>query len=562
MIILDADLESLIKENNLVSEEALLNAKALAGREAVPLYEAVLQMGLMSDENLTELIANFLGLPFVELVNTSIPKDILTIIPEVVARKQRIISFNRDKDGLHVAMADPNNIEILAFLKKKTGLPVVVHLASEKDIENAIGLYAKDIGHVFDEIIRENVEKANATTAGLGADLPIIKIVDIIISYAYQNKASDIHVEPQSEVSLTRFRIDGVLHDVVTLPLAIHPQIVSRIKILSGLRIDEHQSAQDGKFQFTTPSEKLDIRVSVVPITAGEKVVMRLLSERSRQFSLESLGFSNEDLEKTQAAYRKPYGMLLSTGPTGSGKTTTMYGILKIINQRGINISTIEDPVEYEMEGVNQIQVNPKTNLTFAAGLRSILRQDPNVILVGEIRDEETASIAISSAMTGHLVLSTIHANDAAAAIPRLLDMKIEPFLLASTVDVIIAQRLVRKIHIPCRISEEVSIETIAPHVGIDVVRRVFGKEKKKVRIYKGKGCPLDYGTGYEGRIGIFEVMVMNDKIRAAIMERKDAATIQKIAVETGMRTMIQDGLEKVAQGLTTLEEIVRATKE
>ena len=561
MIISDEALESLVKESSLVPEEALMNTKALAAREHIPLHEAILQMGLMSYQNLGELIANYLNIPFVELVNTSIPKNILEIIPEVVARNKWIISFNRDKDGLHVAMADPSDLEITEFLKKKTGLPVVVHFATKKDIENSIALYAKDIGKVFDDIIRENVEKARGISGGQGNDLPITKIVDIIISYAYQNKASDVHIEPQNELSLTRFRIDGILHDVVTLPLTIHPQIVSRIKILSNLRIDEHQSAQDGKFQFAMPAEKLDIRVSIVPITTGEKVVMRLLSERSRQFSLEGLGFSGNDLAKTKAAYSKPYGMLLSTGPTGSGKTTTMYAILKIINQRSINISTIEDPVEYEMDGVNQIQVNPKTNLTFAAGLRSILRQDPNVILVGEIRDEETASIAISSAMTGHLVLSTIHANDAAAAIPRLLDMGIEPFLLASTVDVVIAQRLVRKIHVPCRVSEEIPVAELADHVDAAVLKRVFG-DSPTIRIYKGKGCPLDYGTGYEGRIGIYEVMEMNDKVRAAIMARKDAATIQKIAMETGMKIMIEDGIEKVAQGLTSIEEIIRATRE
>jgi len=288
---------------------------------------------------------------------------------------------------------------------------------------------------------------------------------------------------------------------------------------------------------------------------------MRLLSERSRQFSLESLGFSAEDLKKTKAAYTKPYGMILSTGPTGSGKTTTMYAILKILNKRGINISTIEDPVEYEVEGVSQIQVNSETNLTFAAGLRSILRQDPNIMLVGEIRDQETANIATGAAMTGHLVLSTIHANNAATAIPRLIDMGVEPFLLASTVNVIVAQRLVRKIHVSCRVSEEIPATKVINLVGPELVTRVFGKDKK-LRVYKGKGCKLDYDTGYEGRIGIFEVMVMNDEIREAVMQKKDADVIYKIALKSGMKSMMEDGLEKVAQGLTTIEEIILATQE
>jgi type IV pilus assembly protein PilB len=385
--------------------------------------------------------------------------------------------------------------------------------------------------------------------------------LDTIVSYAYRNRASDIHIEPQNAGSVTRFRIDGVLHDIVTLPIEVHPQIVSRIKILSNLRIDEHQSAQDGKFKFETPSENLDVRVSIVPVTKGENVVMRLLSERSRQFSLESLGFSSEDLRKTELAYTKPYGMVLSTGPTGSGKTTTMYAILKILNRRGINISTIEDPVEYEMEGISQIQVNTETNLTFAAGLRSILRQDPNIMLVGEIRDNETANIATSAAMTGHLVLSTIHANNAATAIPRLLEMGVEPFLLASTVNVIIAQRLIRKIHSPCRVSKEIAASDVSSAVGAAMVERVFGKSEK-IRVYQGKGCKLDYNTGYEGRIGIFEVLVIDDEIREAIMAKKDADVIYQIALKNGMKPMMEDGLEKVAQGLTTIEEVIMATKE
>ncbi len=561
MTISNDQLEVLLKKNDLVPEASIVNAKGFAEREKVTLYDAILRMDLISDENLGQLVADAFDLPFVRLSDITIPKEILDVIPEIVARKQYTISFDKDKQGLHVALADPSDIEIIGFLKKKTGLPVIIHLATKKDIEGAISLYSKNIGEVFDNIIKENIAKAKASPRKEGVDLPIIAILDTIISYAYQNKASDIHIEPQSEGSITRFRVDGILHDIVTLPIEIHPQIVSRVKILSNLRIDEHQSAEDGKFQFATPSEKLDIRVSIVPITKGEKIVMRLLSERSRQFSLESLGFSQEDLAKTKAVYTKPYGMILSTGPTGSGKTTTMYAILKILNQRGINISTIEDPVEYEMEGINQIQVNAKTNLTFATGLRSILRQDPNVILVGEIRDEETASIAISSAMTGHLVLSTIHANNAAAAIPRLLDMNIEPFLLASTVNIVIAQRLVRKIHEPCRVSQEVPIEEIVHLAGAEAAARVFGN-KKSIRVYKGKGCKLDYGTGYEGRIGIFEVLVMNDEVREAVMAKKDADTIHTIAERTGMKPMMEDGLEKVAQGYTTIEEIIRATQE
>jgi type IV pilus assembly protein PilB len=552
-----------IKKSGLISDEVFLNVDELASREHIPLYSAILKMDLITDQKLGELVANSLGIPFVRLSEIDIPKDILNVIPEVVARKQLIISFNKDREGLQVAMADPADVEIVEFLKKKTGLPIVVHFATVDDVENALALYSENMGAVFEKIIQENIGRIEGEKDAPVRDLPIIKIVDTIISYAYQNKASDIHIEPQNEGSITRFRIDGVLHDVATLPGEIHPQIVSRVKILSELRIDEHQSAQDGKFQFDTSREKLDVRVSIMPITNGEKVVMRLLSEHSRPFSLESLGFSIENLVKVKDAYAKPYGMILSTGPTGSGKTTTMYAILKILNQRAVNISTIEDPVEYEIEGVNQIQVNPKTNLTFALGLRSILRQDPNIIFVGEIRDEETAGIATGAAMTGHLVLSTIHANDAASAIPRLLDMSVEPFILASTVNVIIAQRLVRKIHDACRVSEKLSSADIKASVGSTAYARVFGAKKSgDIHLYKGAGCKIDYNTGYEGRIGIFEMLVVDDKIREAIMARKDAQVIRSLAIKMGMKTMVEDGLEKVMKGYTTLEELIRVTGE
>ena len=353
-----------------------------------------------------------------------------------------------------------------------------------------------------------------------------------------------------------------MLHDVVKLPLELHGSIVTRVKVMSKLRTDEHASSQDGKLQITVSGDQLDIRVSIVPITNGEKIVMRLLSEKSRQFGLSDLGFGEMDLAKIERAYKKPYGMLLSTGPTGCGKTTTMYAVLKLLNKRDVNIMTIEDPVEYEIAGVNQIQVNEKSNLTFAKGLRSIVRQDPNIILVGEIRDEETAGIAVNSAMTGHLVLSTLHTNDAATSIPRLMDMGVEPFLVASSINVIVAQRLVRTICMKCRASEEVPKTTIASLIQIpDTIVSVVYKEDS-CRMYKGKGCPVCHDTGYIGRIGLFEVMEITDAVRTAITERKDAATIKAIAVKEGMSTMMMEGLGKVKEGVTTLEEVLRVTKE
>jgi len=560
MLVSDEQLSKILAEAELVSKDNLKKAKDVATRSEIPLYKALLNLELISDENLGRIIADAVGVDFISLSRVSIPMDILQIVPEVVAIKQRIVVFNKDKDGLHLAMEDPKNVQIREFVEKKIGIPVTPYFATEKDISRALELYTKDVTAAFDEIIAENVKQAKAAKAGK-AELPIIKIVDTIISYAYKNKASDIHIEPEEIYSLVRFRIDGILHDIVKLPPEVHPKIVTRIKVLSKLRTDEHQAPQDGKIQYKVGDDSLDIRVSTVPVTEGEKIVMRLLSERSRQASLGDLGFSGTDLAKIEKAYKKPYGMILATGPTGSGKTTTMYAVLKILNEREVNIMTIEDPVEYGLQGVNQIQVNPKTNLTFATGLRSIVRQDPNIILVGEIRDEETAGIAVNSAMTGHLVLSTLHTNDAATAIPRLLDMGIEPFLVASSTNVIVAQRLVRKVHSVCKVSEEKDISELTAHLGEPLVKKVFGNVKT-VRLYRGKGCKLDHGTGYEGRVGIYEVLEIDDEVRQAIVERKSAADIAKIAIKNSMTTMIENGLEKAKQGITTIDEILRVTKE
>lgn len=549
-----------LSELEVIEKKQLDQAYDACKAQKVPLENILLDKDLISDENLGRTIADLVSLPFVHLGDISIPLEILQLIPEVVAKKQKVIAFKKDKLGLHIAMADPSNTQIKEFIEKKVGLPVIAYYATTRDFTNALFLYAKDIGTTFEAIIRKSVQEA----AGKGsseAEPPIITIVDTILTYAYQNKASDIHIEPMKNSTLIRFRIDGILHDIASLPLELDKPIVTRIKVMSDLRTDEHQAAQDGKFKFKLEDEDADIRVSIVPLTGGEKIVMRLLSERSRQFSLIDLGFAHDDLQKVKKAYEKPYGMILSTGPTGSGKTTTIYALLKLLNRRDVNIMTIEDPVEYEIEGVNHIQVNMKTNLTFAAGLRSIVRQDPDIMLVGEIRDQETADIAVNSAMTGHLVLSTVHTNDAATTIPRLFDMHVEPFLIASTVNVIIAQRLVRKIHTRCRVSEEIDIDKLTGQFESKLVHEIFGNHKT-VRLYRGKGCSVDHGIGYDGRVGIFEVMVIDDILRKAIIERADASTIRKLAMKNGMTTMLEDGLEKVKQGITTIEEILRVTKE
>jgi len=549
-----------LKELAVIDKVQLDNAFDESKRQNILLENILLEKDLISDDNLGKTISDLVSIPLVRLGEISITQEVLQLIPETVARKQKVIAFNKNKNGLYIATSDPGNIQIKDFIEKKFGVPVLVYLATERDINNALFLYKKDLATTFDEIIKEHVREANVLHSSQ-LDPPIIKIVNAILTYAYQNRASDVHIEPLKEKTVVRFRIDGILHDILFLPLDLHPPIVTRVKVLSNLRTDEHSVAQDGKLQFLLDEEDVDVRVSIVPITTGEKIVMRLLSERSRQFSLVDLGLTLTDLKKVKKGYGKPYGMILATGPTGSGKTTTVYAILKLLNERNVNIMTIEDPVEYNIEGVNQIQVNPKTNLTFASGLKSIVRQDPDIILVGEIRDNETADIAINSAMTGHIVLSTVHTNDAATTIPRLLDMNVEPFLMASTINIIIAQRLVRKIHTRCRVSTDVEIKQIAKYIDEPLLKKFFGNNKT-VRLYKGKGCQLDHGIGYEGRVGIFEVLEVDEEIRKTILQRADADTIKKVAMKSGMTTMIENGLEKVKQGITTIEEVLRVTKE
>ena len=558
MQITDKQLASILLENNLATSEILKKAADLASLEKISFWEAIVQTEVISDEHLGQLAADFLRLPFVNLAKTTINPQVLNIVPEVVSKKQKVISFALDQNGLSLAMTNPENAEIADFVTKKTGYKTNIYFATEKDINDALVLYKKDLQKSFEELLAEQVTVAGQTTTG---EAPIAKIVDLLIEYAYHNKASDVHIEPREEESQVRFRIDGILHDVLQLPHNLHDKIISRIKVLSRLRTDEHLSAQDGKMQLKIEDEKIDIRVSIVPILDGEKGELRLLSARARQFSLAELGMTERDLEIVKEGFEKPYGMVLSTGPTGSGKTTTIYSILKILNTRDKNIATIEDPVEYEVEGVNQIQVNPKTNLTFANGLRSILRQDPDIIFVGEVRDEETADIAINSAMTGHLVLSTIHTNDASTTLPRLIDMKIEPFLVASTVNVIIGQRLVRKICEKCKVSQTITFEEIIRYFPPDSIRKHFG-DAPEIRVYQGKGCPVCHTTGYHDRIGIFEVLEITDQIRKLITQKADAGAIKRKAVEEGLVTMLDDGLEKIRSGKTTIEEVIRATRE
>ncbi len=549
--------ESLL-ELKVIDEGKLTEAYEESKTKNSSFQEILLTRDLISDIDLGNTAAELLDVPFITLASLKIPSSLTYLIPEQYARTHSVVAFEESDDEVKIAMVNPSgNEKIIQFIGQKANKKISVFYATQRDFEKALKIYKQNLQHSYDEMIKEQVK--NIGKDGL-SEAPIEKIVDILIEYAYDNGASDVHLEPEKDEAVVRFRVDGIMQEVLRFTPEIDQQVISRIKFLSKLRTDEHLSAQDGKIQTRIENEDLDIRVSIVPIVHGEKCVMRLLSARYRQFSLADLGMNDADLKKVMDVSSKPYGMILSTGPTGSGKTTSMYAILKILNTKERNIATIEDPIEYEISGLNQIQVNAKTNLTFAEGLRSILRQDPNIIYVGEIRDDETADIAVNSAMTGHLVLSTLHTNDASTALPRLLDMNIEPFLVASTISIVIAQRLVRKTCESCKVSRMEKLSELEKHFDKNLLQKYF-KSTTEARIYTGKGCPVCRNSGYSGRVGIFEVLLLSEKIRDLIVAKNDSEKIMQQAIAEGMTTMTEDGLLKIQEGLTTVEEVLRVTK-
>lgn len=557
MVLEQEKLAQLLIQNKILDEKKVNTLIANAKDTQTSFETLLIEKGVLTDENLGLLVANYLKLPFVVLSKTSIPEEIFRVVPERLARKYKIVAFGQDPKGIKVALADPVAAKpILEMIQQKTGSALIPHYATEEDIKSTFHLYQRMLQEVFNDLIKS---ATSSRTPSNYENVSASKIVDLLVKYAYQDEASDVHIEPQEEESIVRFRIDGVLHDVLTLPKVLHDQIATRIKVLSRLRTDEHLSPQDGKMRATLEEENIDIRVSIVPVVDGEKTVMRLLSSKSREFSLSGIGMNDSDLEKVTKGFHKSYGMVLSTGPTGSGKTTSIYSILKILNTRDQNITTTEDPVEYKIKGVNQIQINPKANMTFASSLRSILRQDPNIVFVGEIRDSETANIAVNAALTGHLVLSTLHTNDAATALPRLLDMNIEPFLVASTVNTIVAQRLVRKICEMCRTSYSISQQDASKNLPPDVAKRHF--TKKDITLYQGKGCKVCHNSGYSGRVGVFEILEVTKEIRKLIVSKQDSDVIAQQAARDGMASMLDDGLQKALQGVTTIEEVLRVTK-
>jgi len=554
-------LKKILIESGLVTPAQFEDSVGEAEEEGKSIESILIEKDLISDSQLGQIEADILGFSYIDLKEQLIPEDILNIIPEGVARKQKIIAFGQDKNDIKLAMNEPDNLEIIEFIQKKTNKKAVPYFATFQDVEEAFARYRKELKEEFKDIIKKGITEVRGLGRG-AREVPIIKIVDTLLQQAYQDRASDLHLEPLEDRTVVRFRIDGILYDIIDLPKDIHDLLITRLKIMAKMRTDEHQAAQDGRFEIMLDSEKVDIRVSIIPISDGEKAVLRLLSRAGRELSLEELGLKGQDFKKLKENIRRPYGMILATGPTGSGKTTTLYAILKILNTREVNIATIEDPVEYSIIGINQIQVNPKTNLTFAEGLKSIIRQDPNIIMVGEIRDEETAGIATNAAMTGHLVLSTLHTNNAATTLPRLLDMKVEPYLISSTVNIAIAQRLVRKICMSCIESyqpAEEELENLREKINLN---KILNKNHKKLVLYRGKGCPTCHQTGYRGRIGIFEVLEMKENIKDLVMKNANAGEIEKQAITNGMTTIFEDGIQKALTGITTIEEVLRVTEE
>ena len=579
----DSQLKAFITDGNLIPPKELDVAAKEAKEDKKRLADVILAKKLLSEEELLKLEAYILGIPFIDLEGEEVPADILHIIPEPIAKKHNIIAYRKEKNGLEVAMLDPEDLQTIDFIRRKVRLKIFPRLTTTASIKHLLRQYEKSLEAEFGDIIREEASGVKASAErGEGADegdlkqaaeeLPIIRIVDTLLKHAVLENASDIHIEPQEKEVTVRYRIDGILHDAMTLPKQVHAGVVARIKILSNLKIDEHRLPQDGRFKLETDEYKYSLRVSILPVYDGEKIVMRLLPETSKALTLDALGFRGEALEHVHGAMRKPVGMLLVTGPTGSGKTTTLYSMMDILNTPSVNISTVEDPVEYRMQRINQTQIRPDIGLTFAKGLRSLVRQDPNISVVGEIRDKETADLAVNASLTGHLVLSTLHTNSAAGALPRLIDMGVEPFLIASTVNVIIAQRLVRKL-CPARDVYQLSADE-AKAFGSEAFEhesmlKILAEEKIKGS-EKGFGgiefsrpkATTDCPDGYKGRVGIYEILPITETIRQLIVQKASSDDILRQARKEGMRTMVEDGMIKAAQGLTSVEEVLRVITE
>lgn len=580
-------LKSFLIDSKLVSAKNMELAEAEELETKRRLEDVLIRRGFVSEEMIAKAKAYVLGIPFVDLTNQKVESEVLKIIPEPIAKNSNIVAFRKTGADLEVAMLDPNDLQTIDFIKKKAELNILPRLTSRQSLEAVIRQYQRSLEDEFNNIIKSEssevlkvVElaskdgkiKSDAELQRVAEELPVVKIVDTLIRHAVLEGASDVHIEPEEKDVVVRYRIDGILKDVMTLPKAVHDGIVARIKVLSSLKLDEHRLPQDGRFKIEGEGFKVSFRVSILPVYDGEKIVMRLLQEDSQGFTLEGLGYRGKALEILHRAIKRPTGLILSTGPTGSGKTTSLYTVLDILNTPEVNISTIEDPIEYRIPRVNQTQVKPEIGFSFPQGLRTLVRQDPDIIMVGEIRDDETAALAINASLTGHLVISTLHTNSAAGAIPRLIDMKVEPFLISSTLTAIVGQRLVRCLSPDSRTKYNLTkkeIEALSKEIDLDKVLKTLKNEKiiepkdtwESINFYRPKETESS-PNGYKGRVGIFEVLDITPKIKELIVASATSDDIQKVAEEEGITTMLEDGFIKAVQGITSIEEVLRASRE
>lgn len=603
MRISDSLVEKLLRDADKVSDEQLATLREQEKNENRPLQDIVVQNAFVSEKDLTRLYAKEIDVPYIELTPQDIPKETLKLIPERVAQQYHAVVYDvTDKGEKLVAMSDPDDVQATSFLQKQLGSDLQVSIATETQIQQALDQYRGSISNELTKVISaeeeaEELEKLeNVDEADVAEDSPIAQTVNLIIEYGVKSGASDIHIEPREGYIAIRYRTDGILREANKLPRKVLGPLVSRIKILSNLKIDEHRVPQDGRFKIQFSGGSFALRVSTLPIVDGEKVVMRILNESSKPATLEELGYWGSSLQSLKHAISQPHGMVLVTGPTGSGKSTSLFSTLSLLNNPSVNISTIEDPIEYRVIGANQTQVNPQAGMTFASGLRALLRQDPNIIMVGEIRDGETAGLGVQAALTGHLVFSTLHTNDAATCLPRLLDMGIEPFLIASTVRCVVGQRLVRKLCPDCReafapdatmlgdIAKALRIkdsatmarihklEELATKEGLGAglisktnkadLTKLGSSEKGITQLWRAKedGCDTCGHTGYKGRAGIYEVLDNAEPVQKLIVQNATSDAIENAAIDAGMMTMQMDGFIKALRGMTTIEEIMRVT--
>jgi len=578
--------EETLESLQLLKPEQLEMVRIESARSGKDFESVIRDLNLLDPELLIKAKAISMNLPYIDLSSTNIDDSVLNYFTKDLAQKYMAVPFGFTGGNISVAMTDPNDVQVIEFIEKKSGYPVSPYMASENSIKKVIGQY-QDISGEVGEALKEvdlgpKIEIKNSDDSqNLAQDAPVTRALNTILEFAAKSLASDVHIEPREKQIKVRYRIDGVLHDTMNLPSHILPALVSRIKILSNMKIDEHRVPQDGRFDISIDGRAIDLRVSLSPTVYGEKVVIRLLDKSGGVITLEQLGIRGRAYNIIEAGTKRPHGMILSTGPTGSGKSTTLYALLTKMNKPEVNIITLEDPVEYQIDGVNQIQINTQVGLTFASGLRSILRQDPDVIMVGEIRDAETAGLAVQSALTGHTVLSTLHTNSAAGVLPRLLDMDIEPFLIASTVSTVIGQRLVRRLCVKCKEAYKASPSLMAA-IKKDLAGLLPNKKDSDVTeklenlgyenlpfnddpeftLFRAKGCEDCRNTGYQGRIGIYEVFPVSNIMEKLLLTHATTSEIQDAAVKEGMITMRQDGFLKALTGITSIEEVVSKATE